>query len=60
MYGNYMISILGYYSTQFGELWERSLFDLVKESIDSLLKESKIEKKEIDAIFFSNMINTRC
>jgi len=52
-----MISILGYYSTQFGELWERSLFDLVKESIDSLLKESKIEKKEIDAIFFSNMMS---
>jgi len=52
-----MISVVGYYSTQFGELWERSLFDLVKESIDGLLKETKIDKKEIDAIFFSNMMS---
>jgi len=48
--------IVGYYSTQFGELWERSLFDLVEESIWGVIKKSKIDLKQIDAIFFGNML----
>ncbi len=52
-----MIGILGYYSTQFGELWDRSLFDLVQESINGVLSSSGIEKKQIDAVFFSNMMS---
>jgi len=52
-----MSSIIGYYSTQFGELWKKSLFDLVKESVEGVLKENYIEMKQIDAIFFGNMLS---
>ncbi len=48
--------IIGYYSTRFGELWERSLFDLVEESIRELLKDSKVDISRVDAIFFGNML----
>ena len=51
-----MISIIGYYSTKFGELWEKSLFDLVEEVLFGVLKESNIEKEKIDAVFFGNMM----
>lgn len=51
-----MISIVGYYTTQFGELWEKSLSDLIKEVINGLLISAKLDKKQIDAIFFSNML----
>jgi len=52
-----MNSVIGYYSTKFGEIWEKSLFDLVEEAIDGLLKETKIEKRKIDAVFFGNMLS---
>lgn len=48
--------IVGYHTTRFGELWEKSLFDLVEETIVGSLKNAKCEMGEIDAIFFSNML----
>jgi acetyl-CoA C-acetyltransferase len=48
--------IIGYHTTRFGELWEKSLFDLVEESIIGVLKDAKCDIKEIDAIFFGNML----
>ncbi|MCX7881179.1 MAG: thiolase domain-containing protein [Patescibacteria group bacterium] len=51
-----MIAVVGYYSTKFGELWERSLFDLTKEAVNEVLKQTALEIKEIDAIFFANML----
>jgi acetyl-CoA C-acetyltransferase len=51
-----MNSIIGYYTTQFGELWDNSLFDLVQESIEGVLKNSDVEKQQIDAVFFGNML----
>ncbi|MFN4212586.1 MAG: thiolase domain-containing protein, partial [Microgenomates group bacterium] len=51
-----MVSIISYYSTKFGELWERSLFDLVKEAAFAVLKNSEIEMERIEAIFFGNML----
>ncbi len=51
-----MINIAGYSQTKFGELWEKSLFELVKESIDNLLISTKTEISEIDAIYFGNML----
>ena len=48
--------IVDYYTTQFGELWEKSLFSLVKEAIAGVLKNSSIELEKIDAIFFGNML----
>jgi acetyl-CoA C-acetyltransferase len=51
-----MISVIGYYTTKFGELWEKSLFDLTEEALFGVLKESQIEKERIDAVFFGNML----
>ena len=51
-----MNNIIGYYTTQFGELWEKSLFDLVEEAIFGVLKQTNLENKQIDAVFFGNML----
>ena len=51
-----MVSVVGYYTTQFGELWDKSLFNLVGEAIDGVLESTKINKNQIDAIFFANMM----
>ncbi|MFH0773714.1 MAG: thiolase domain-containing protein [bacterium] len=48
--------IIGYHTTKFGELWEKSLFDLVGETIDGVLKSTNIEIENINAIFFGNML----
>ncbi len=51
-----MNGVIGYYSTQFGELWERSLTNLIEEAINGVLKNCGMEIDEIDAIFFANML----
>jgi len=48
--------ITNYYTTKFGELWEKSLFDLVEEAIRGVLVENRIDIGEIKAIFFANML----
>ena len=48
--------IIGYHTTQFGELWEKSLFNLVGETADGVLKNASVELGNIDAIFFGNML----
>ncbi len=52
-----MISVIGFYQTKFGELWEKSLFDLVEETISFILRENQLSIEEIDAIFFGNMLS---
>lgn len=51
-----MNSVIGYYTTVFGELWEKSLFDLVDEAMKGVLRFTEMDKKEIDAVFFGNML----
>lgn len=51
-----MLSIIGYYTTQFGELWGKSLFDLVEEIIIGVLKQTSLANEQIDAVFFGNML----
>src|SRR3990167_6244792 len=51
-----MVSLIGYYTTQFGELWDKSLSDLIEEAINGVLKNTRLDKKQIDAIFFGNML----
>lgn len=51
-----MNAVIGYYTTQFGELWKKALFDLVDEALRGIMKTTEIEKEEIDAIFFGNML----
>jgi len=48
--------IIGYHTTQFGELWEKSLFDLVEETIVGVLKNTNLEIGQVDALFFGNML----
>ncbi len=51
-----MISVVGYYTTLFGELWEKSLSDLIEEAINGVLIDTGLDKQEVDAIFFGNML----
>lgn len=51
-----MNSVIGYYTTQFGELWDKSLFQLVEEAIHGVLHETKLDAGQIDAIFYGNML----
>ena len=43
-----MNSIVGYYSTKFGELWDQSLDTLMKEAVEGVLKETNLEKEHIE------------
>ncbi|OGK44071.1 hypothetical protein A2957_01250 [Candidatus Roizmanbacteria bacterium RIFCSPLOWO2_01_FULL_38_11] len=51
-----MINVIGYHTTKFGEQWNKSLFDLISEAIHGVIKEMKIDKEEINAVFFGNML----
>lgn len=51
-----MIAVTTYYTTCFGELWEKSFSDLIREALEGILAQSKLDKKEISAIFFGNML----
>lgn len=48
--------ITGYYTTKFGEIWDKSLFDLVEEAISGVLEQNNLVNKQIDAVFFGNML----
>jgi acetyl-CoA C-acetyltransferase len=48
------INIGGHYTTKTGELWDRSLRDLLKEAIDGVIKNSGMKPETIEAVFVSN------
>ena len=48
------ISIAGSYISKFGELFEKSLTDLIEEAVVGVLKNSKVNSKKIDAVFVAN------
>jgi len=48
------IVINGAYQTKFGELWDKSLHDLMTEAIDGALQDAGLEKKEIEIVFLGN------
>jgi len=52
------IVVSGAYQTNFGELWNYSLEDLIFESINGALKDASRGKKEIDVVFFGNMLSS--
>ncbi|MFA5827754.1 MAG: thiolase domain-containing protein [Candidatus Shapirobacteria bacterium] len=47
--------VAGSYITKFGELWEKSLKDLLTEAVQGVIKNSNLDDKEVEAIFVSNM-----
>lgn len=50
------LTVSGYYTTKFGELWEKSLTELIQESVLGLLSKTGLNLNQIDAIFFANML----
>jgi len=50
------IKVAGVGLTKFGELWDKSLLDLAIEASIGAIKDSRIDKKAIDAIFVGNML----
>jgi acetyl-CoA C-acetyltransferase len=50
------ISVIGSAVTQFGELWDLSLRDLMRKAALSALMDANLEVSDIDAIFVANMM----
>ncbi len=48
------IKVIGSYINKFGELWDKSLTDLMQEGIDGVLVDAGLEPKAIEAIFVAN------
>lgn len=48
------IKVIGNYIGKFGELWEQSLTDLIKEGVAGVLADAQIAPESIDAIFVAN------
>lgn len=51
-----MITILGVYQTKFGELWDKSLEDLIVEAGEGAIQEAKIRRQKIDLVIVTNML----
>ncbi len=49
------MTILGKHITKFGELWDRSLEDLLKEAVGGAVADAGVERSEIEAVFVANM-----
>jgi acetyl-CoA C-acetyltransferase len=49
------VIVAGHHITKFGELWNRSLADLLEEAIKGAIRDSGLNEKEIEAVFVSNM-----
>jgi acetyl-CoA C-acetyltransferase len=52
-----MVTLTSYYTTRFGELWEKSLTHLVSEAINGVLENAGLEAGQVDAVFFGNMLS---
>lgn len=50
------IQVKGIGLTKFGEIWNKSLLDLALEASEEAIKDSRMNKEEIDAVFVGNML----
>ncbi len=50
------IKVKGVGLTKFGELWDKSLIDLVQDVGEEAIADANINKNQVDAVFVSNMI----
>ncbi len=53
------IAVKGVGITKFGELWDKSLFDLGLDAAEQAIKDSGIKKDQIETVFVANMIDTK-
>ncbi len=51
------IYIKDYYQTKFGELWDKSLTDLIFETVSVLLKNNNLSACDLSAVFVGNMLS---
>ncbi len=51
------VGILGAATTKFGELWNRSPRDLVREAVSGALNDSGLKREDIGAIYVGNMLS---
>ena len=51
-----MITISGAYQTKFGELWDKSLEDLILEAGAGALADARLNKNKIDLVIVANML----
>jgi acetyl-CoA C-acetyltransferase len=49
------VIVAGHYITQFGELWNKSLTDLMGEAIRGAIENSGLKETDIEAVFVANM-----
>jgi len=52
------IAVVGAYQTKFGELWEKSLSDLIAETIFETVKNSHLDLSQVQAIYIGNMLSS--
>lgn len=50
------IGIIGYSTSEFGELWDRSPKSLAREVMQDSLRSANLDPKDIDALFVGNML----
>jgi acetyl-CoA C-acetyltransferase len=50
-------TIIDYHTTRFGEIWDKSLSELVSQTVFEILKSSQLEIEQIGAIFIANMLS---
>jgi acetyl-CoA C-acetyltransferase len=50
------IAVCGIYQTQFGELWDKSLEDLIIEASKGCLSDASIDRKKVQSVFVGNML----
>ncbi|MEA3354939.1 MAG: thiolase domain-containing protein [Patescibacteria group bacterium] len=51
-----MIVVSGGYQTKFGELWDKSLKDLIIEAGEGAIKDAKVKKSKIDLVIVGNKL----
>jgi acetyl-CoA C-acetyltransferase len=49
------IAVVGVGQTRFGELWDKSLKDIIVEAGNAAIADSKIDKKQIQSLYIGNM-----
>ncbi|HUS51970.1 MAG TPA: thiolase domain-containing protein [Candidatus Bathyarchaeia archaeon] len=51
------VGIAGIYQTKFGELWDRSLGDLMEEAARGAIMDAGIKNKQIESVLVANMLS---
>jgi acetyl-CoA C-acetyltransferase len=52
------ISIVGTYQTKFAEHWDKSLNDLIIEAITGCLRDSAVNKTQVQSVYIGNMLGS--